>query len=413
MRASAVSAADLSGPSASAPASAAPSPRTENARRLLEAAWSRGPLTASDLMALTGLTRATVLGLCKDLERAGWLKQASDSRAAGVTAKGRPALRYSFNPASTHVVGVDAGQHTMTAVLADLRGAEVHRCRCSPDPEASGAVRRRKLEQLVEDLLADAGLGDDDVSAVTLGVPAPVDAEGRSPSDVLDNFWPRMNPDLVTVFAERPWQTIADNDANLAAVAESSVGVNAGVRTYATLLSGERFGAGIVIDGHLLRGRRGGVGEMRVLDLVTGVGHPHGMTYRARQEVARAGADGRLAGSSLAALPSDGVRAEHVFAAAREGDALAASIVEELAQTLAQVAMLLSGLLDLDRIIVAGAVAASAQPVLERAREIMGHESTMSWAELVASDLGEDVVLRGAVESAVRLVRASALTGSS
>ncbi|GAA3701223.1 ROK family protein [Zhihengliuella alba] len=403
---------DSIGPAAEArvpDAAPAPSLRRDNAYRLLEAAWSRGPLTASDLMELTGLTRATVLGLCKDLEGAGWLRPAGDSRAAGVSAKGRPALRYTFNPGRAHVVGVDAGQHTMTAVLADLRGAEVRRRRCHPAPEATGAERRRMLAGLVDGLLAEAGFDDGDVAAIALGVPAPVDAEGRSPSDTLDNFWSRMNADLVTVFADRPWHAMADNDANLAAVAEASAGAHAGVRSYATLLSGERFGAGVVIDGHLLRGRRGGVGEMRVLELVTGVGHPHGMTYRARQEVVRAHADGRLAASSLASLPFDGVRAEHVFAAAREGDELAAAIVDELAQTLAQVAMLLSGLLDLERIIVAGAVAASALPVLERVRELMGHESTMSWAELVASELGEDVVLRGAVESAIALVRASAL----
>lgn len=386
------------------------SPRRGNARRILAVAWPGMPLTAADLMAATGLTRATVLAVCRDLVAAGWLRELADARAAGDYAKGRPARRYAFRADHRFAVGVDAGAHSMTAAVSDLAGTELARLRRTADPGASGAERRMALESLVLDLLSDADIAPDAVAALVVGVPAPVDAAGMSPNDELDNFWIRMNPEFINVFADRDWDVVVDNDANLASLAEAASGTDAGSRAYATLLSGERFGAGVVIDGQLMRGPRGAVGELRVLDLVVGVDSADGLAHQARAELRRAAEEGRLVGM-LAGTPSGEPAPKHVFAAAEEGDPLALEIVEVLARRLAPVAMLLSGMLDLERIIVAGAIAPAIAPVLRRTRELMGRDSTLSWAELVASENGEGVVLDGALHAAIGLVRAGAFDG--
>lgn len=358
-------------------------------------------------MERTNLTRATVLSVCKELVAAGWLQEDGDARKAGTYARGRPALRYRFTPDSRLIVGVDAGQHSFKAYVANLHGRVLGRARRRQDPASSGAERRAELAAVVDEALADGDVAAEAIAAVVIGAPAPVDADGNSPSDAAENFWPRMNPDFGTVFADRGWQVLVDNDANLAALAEGAAG-EAG-NAYATLLSGERFGVGIVVDGRLLRGTRGGVGEMRVLDMVSGVGDPHGLAHWARQEIRAAAQDGRLAGSALGNLELEEIEAHHVFAAARCGDALAGGVVEALAERLAPVVMLLSGLLDLDRIIVAGAVAESVEPVLQRTRRLMEQDVTMSHAELVASTLGNGVVLCGALEAAIAMVRSGPL----
>nr|WP_231366180.1 ROK family protein [Zhihengliuella flava] len=355
----------------------------------------------------TALTRATVLSVCKELVTAGWLTEEDDARKAGSYARGRPALRYRFAPASRLVVGVDAGQHSFKAHVATLQGRVLGRARRPQDPAADGPARRAELATVVDEALSDAAVSAERIAGVVIGAPAPVDLDGHSPSDAAENFWPRMNPDFVTVFAERDWSVIVDNDANLAALAEAGSGD--AVNAYATLLSGERFGVGIVVDGRLLRGSRGGVGEMRVLDMVSGVGDPHGLAHWARQEIQAAAERGLLEESALGNLERDQIEAHHVFAAARCGDALALQVVDALGERLAPVVMLLSGLLDLDRIIIAGAVAESIEPVLQRARQIMAHDVTMSHAELVASTWGNGVVLQGAVEAAIAMVRSGPL----
>ncbi len=384
------------------------SPRTLNARRLLTFAWPGQPLTATEFMEGTGLTRATVLSVCRDLAAAGWFEEVADARAAGNYAKGRPALRYVFRPDAAYVIACDADEDDFTVVVTDLHGVELVRIHRNIGATRTADTRRQLLLDLVDEALSLADVAPERVSAIVIAVPAPVDPDGESPADEDENYWNKVNPGFISLFDGRGWEVLVDNDANLAALCEAAEGAGVGVRSFATLLSAERFGAGIVVDGRLLRGKHGGVGEMRVLDMVVGVEAPHGLLRRVRWEIRQLADAGELAGE-LAALPPAERGAEAVFSAAERGDATALRIVDALAGRLAPVVQLLSGLLDLDRIIVAGSIAASAEPVLRRTREIMGKGSLLGWADLVASTHGSDVVLRGAVSSAIALVRERAL----
>src|SRR3954469_21907039 len=89
--------------------------RAINAWRVLEEAWDLGAFTATDVMAATGLTRSTVIGVCDELVDKGWLALLDDARAFGDYRKGRPARRYALRAEAAYVVGVDAGYERMSA----------------------------------------------------------------------------------------------------------------------------------------------------------------------------------------------------------------------------------------------------------------------------------------------------------
>ncbi|SKC56382.1 ROK family transcriptional regulator [Krasilnikoviella flava] len=380
--------------------------RRLNAERVLQEVWDGEPVTASALMAATGLARSTVLALCRELTDRGWLVELDDARAAGAYTKGRPALRYAFRPDAALVVGVDAGQHRVSAAVADLHGRVVAEESVHLDPGSDAAARRASVLDAVGVAVARAGRTDREVVAAVLGVPAPVGTTGV-PAGERNPFWALMNPGLEDLFADRGWDTVVENDANLAAVAEAEHGD--GAAAYAALLVGERFGAGIVLDGTLRRGPRGAIGEMRILDLVEGVGRSDGLGALARDEARRRLDAGRAAGSVLADVPRDRLDAEHVLAAAGAGDAVAGEVVDGLADRLARVCAVLSGLLDLDRVIVTGAMAPALGPVVERARALLPDHLHDPSVEVVVSDLGPDVVRTGAVRLAVEHVRSRAL----
>lgn len=391
--------------------------RRLNAQRVLDHVWSGQPVTASELMRETGLTRATVLALCRELAEQGWLRVLEDSRRAGTYTKGRPALRYAFRRDACHVIGVDAGQHRISASVADLSGREVGHGERSVEPgrfdpeQQTGQERRREILTAIDSALDDAGLTPDDVGAVVLGVPAPVDAEGRSPVG-LNSFWERTNPDLVSLGADRGWDCVVENDANLAALAELHTGTVDERSSFAALLAGERFGAGLVLGGNLLRQPRGGAGEMGMLELVDGVESPEALGYWARRHAREALASGRAGASALAAVGEDAVQAEHVFTAARDGDAVALQIVDRLADRLARICVVLVGLLDLDRIVLSGAVAPSLSQVVALARTKFSEYLYAPWFDITVSPLGADAVRVGAVRCAMEQVHARALRGA-
>lgn len=372
--------------------------RRQNSNAMLRHALEAEHFTAAEAMAATGLTRATVLGLCDELTAAGWLEEIDDSRAAGLTRRGRPARRHRLRERAGLLVGVDAGRSGFTAVVADLRGtvlASAHRDLAGQ--QVDRALRIRTVQELVAEVLAPGHPGAPPLLTV-VGIPAPVDERGVSPVDVSD-FWRLMNADFPDHLAGR---VCVENDANLTALAEHARHRSDDM---AALLAGERIGAGLIVDGRLLHGARGGAGEMRFLGAVLqDDAGAEGIGALARSwtlEALERGADS----PALAALDPALLSAVDVFAAADDGDPLAREILDRLGERLARIAATLVSLLGIERVVVAGAVAESMAPVLERAREALPEIARAPFPDLVASTLGRDVVVHGALQLALDRLR--------
>lgn len=377
--------------------------RRLNIEALLRHAFTAETFTAAEAMAVTSLTRATVLGLCDELTGAGWLEEIEDSRAAGLTRRGRPARRHRLRARAGILVGVDAGRGGYTAKAADLRGVELATAHRELDPSTvDRALRLSTVTSLVDQVLQEAGATAPPLLTV-VGIPAPVDARGHSPVD-LSAFWRLMSPG----FADHlRGPVLIENDANLTAIAELA---EHPVQNMAALLVGERIGAGLIVDGNLLHGARGGAGEMRFLDAILeddlgaeGVGS---LARRWALEALEAG------GSSpaLAAVPAESLSAVEVFAAAEVGDPLACAVLDRIGERIARIAAIFVSLLGVERIVVAGAISTAIRPVLERARGLLPEISRAPFPEMVASDLGGEVVVRGALELALSRLRSAPLS---
>ena len=376
--------------------------RQINSDVLLRFALQEQVFTAGEAMAVTGLTRATVLGVCDGLVDAGWLEEVDDSHTAGRTLKGRPARRYQLREAAGVVVGLDAGESYFTTIVADLRGRVLGTRRQSVDSQALGRDGRgATARELIRLTLHDIGHALGDVLITVVGVPAPIDAKGVSPEG---EFWHLMNSGFASHLHGR---VVVENDANLAAVAERAHEPSA---NQATLLTGERFGAGLIVDGRLLRGPRGGAGEMRFIDTLTtskfvpDEGGSDGFGALARKW-ARSRIHSYDGKTVLRQIPEGEINAEDVFQAAREGDPFAEDIIARLGARLARIAVVLSSLLDIERVVIAGGISRAIEPVLEHARSLLTADSDLPLPELVASTFGAEVVVRGAIESALTQVK--------
>lgn len=385
--------------------------RRINTESVLEYAWAHDVFTASEAMDATGLTRSTVISRCGELIDLGWMREVERAaEVAAAAAKGRPARLYQLRSDAGYAIGVDAGQHRVLATVSDLRGVEIGRQAHPLDLEHDNAQDRLAItDACIAEALAAAGVDPSRVLAIAVGVPAPTDADGESPPG-RGGFWPRMNPGFAAHFRERGWHTTIENDANLAALAERALGAGRGIRSFAALLSGERLGAGIVVDGALVRGSHGGAGEMRLLEYVAGVGSANGIGFLARSWGRDTHESGALPpGSALRGLPSSAIDAPIMFAAADDGDVGAIAVVDRLADRLARVCAVIDGMLDVDRIIVAGGVAPVVGDLLRRTANILEGMVHPPAPELVASSFGADVVLVGASALALEHVRANAL----
>ncbi|PVZ61064.1 ROK family protein [Arthrobacter sp. H-02-3] len=373
--------------------------RRVNAQAVLRHIRGAEVATGTELMALTGLTRASVIAVCEDLIGRGWIVELEPpgTNSEGPR-KGRPARRFAFNREAGFVLGLDIGAATTTAAVADLRGTVVGRSSESfraadiPAQERIGVIDRacrRALEA--------AGTDPSMVLAVGAGIAAPVDRDGNVL--VTQRFWSLFDVGLRSALKElHGWTVLLENDANLAALGERWRGSGAGVDDLVVLLAGERLGAGVMESGRLLHGRGGAAGEMGYLDMVEGVGSSDGIAALARQWSAAGGG------------PSDGgaASAPRVFEDAAAGDPAALAILSRISERMARVIASIASLINPEQVVISGAVADSAGTLLPEITALLPR-FTATPPRVTASPLGDAVVTVGAVRHALDYVEANAM----
>ena len=377
---------------------------------VLEYAWTAGEFTATDVMASAAITRSTAIEALATLVGAHILVELPNARAAGAYRAGRPARRFTLSPDLGVVAGIDAGDTHLAVTIADLLDTTLMHRRVELNPEQTPAQRRATILHHLEQSLTEADTTRDSLLSICVGVAAPVDRDGTSPPHP-QGFWERTNPGLAAALDD--WAPVVEvkNDALLAAVAEGSLGAAIGCRDYVALLAGERFGGGVVVDGHLLHGAHGGVGEGVVFDHIIGVGSAFGLSYAVQDEVRAAVTRGDIDWRGQVGRLADAARvdARVVLAAATQGDPDALLVCSRVAEKLARIVGVLGSMYDPARVIVCGAIAESIEPVITAARAMLPAQMHLPAPEVLASSLGAEVVSLGAVATARRRARERAV----
>ena len=394
--------------------------RHTNMSAVLSVMRRSGALTGTDLIEATGLARATVIAVCDDLIRAGWVRELPSQRLA--VQKGRPARVFEFDARAGVVVGLDFGVAKTTALVADLRGHILAKATerlgefTAPDSE-----RLASIDKAITTALAAAGVTPDAVLVAGLGIAAPVDRQGNISHS--QPFWESFDIGIQETLRGRyGWPVLLGNDANLAAMAERWMGAGAGVDDLAVMLAGERIGFGLMESGRLLHGASGRSGEVGLLHLVEGVGTPEGIALLAREmaaEACRNGAPETLltavaasggagAGSSDDDGEGAGIGAQAVFAAAARGDKVAQQILDAIARRMARVIALIATFNDPELVVIGGAVAASSSVMLKTLQEELA-KFMPNPPRVAVSTLGDAIVTLGAVRLALDYVEHNAL----
>jgi predicted NBD/HSP70 family sugar kinase len=387
-----------SGESASEFAAGTPSLlRAINERSLLELIRRDGAMSRAEAARRSGLSKPTVSQALSGLEDAGLVHQAGRSRGP----KGPGAVVYTLNPESGWVVGIDVGSHWVRAALADITGTV--RARRDERTHRSSAATVTQISTLAHGLAADRGISWKHVTHATVGLPGVVDPDRTSLA--LSPNLPGGKLGLVeAIRAELGDRVSFDNDVNLAALGERARGLGRDTQTFAFLWVGTGIGLGIVVDGQLYRGASGAAGEIAYLPV--GPGDPHDPAYRRRgqlEESASAAAFQRLA-------RDHGLRAaspKSVFAAARRGDAAAAAVVDLIAGRIALAIAAVVPVLDPALVILGGGIAGNGGDLLLAPIERELHRISPFRPRLAVSALGDEVVLLGAVATALAAAQES------
>ena len=242
-------------PSQAAPGSQA-SLREANRLRVLEALRDQGAMTQVEIAGFTGLSPATVSNLVRDLDTAGAVELEPSIR------NGRRAVLVSLATGNTLLAAIAFGDRDVRVAIGTGPRDIVGRQRMPLPADHAADEGMERASRLLLDLVEKAGKTMDDVRAVGVGIPAPVDRiSGQVGSQSILPGWRGVAvADEMAGRLQAP--VIVDNTSNLAALGELRCGVLQGIQHAVYIKLSHGVGAGLILDGEIFRGAAGTAGEI-------------------------------------------------------------------------------------------------------------------------------------------------------
>lgn len=307
-------------------------------------------------------------------------------------------------------VGIDIGGTKVLGGIVDVDGTILDTRRMETPGSDVAAVE--STIAAVVDALVDSR----EIVALGIGAAGWMDREGSSVMFSPHLAW-RNEPLRDSLQGRLGRPVLVENDANAAAWAESRFGAGRGETRMICLTLGTGIGGGIVVDGHIERGRFGAAGEFGHMVIVPD-GHRCECGNRGcLEQYASGNALGReareLARASSPMMQEilrrvdgdvDAIRGYVVADAALEGDPGASNLFAEVGGWLGLGLANLAAAFDPGRFVIGGGVSATGDLLLEPVRQSFSRNLTgrgyRPEATVVRAELGPEAGLIGAADLA-------------
>ncbi len=232
-------------------------------RRIVQELRKAGALSRSALASRLEISPAALTKLSRTLLSMGVVEELDDPAHA---ARGRPAVPLKLASGGGYAVGATAHKGMLDIALVDFAGGTIatHHETIEPiDPRQFA----RKVREVTHDLVSRHNLLGRRMLGMGVAVPGPALSTTGDKWSVVDALpgW-RGSPLRQILSSELGWPLWLENDANAAALAEFYLGgLLRDFSTVVVLLLGYGIGAGVIVDGRLVRGQYGVAGEVGCL----------------------------------------------------------------------------------------------------------------------------------------------------
>ncbi len=383
--------------------------------RILDAIRQAGPLSRAELGERLGLSRANTTAVLNHLLSLNILEE----RALGESQGGRRPRTYGLNGALGFVVGVDIGATSLDLALADFEGTVLERLDEPADVREEPEFLLGRVADLIEQLLARQNGRPDQVLAIGIGVPGPVQFdEGILIAPPLMPAWESFP---IKHFMRQRFAAAniaVDNDVNVMALGEASAGAGKGLDNLIFLKIGTGIGSGIICQGHIYRGRDGAAGDVGhiCIDYNGPVCHcgnvgcleimAAGPAIAERGREAAVSGESELLAEALAANNGQ-MTAQLVGDAAKAGDRAANEIVKTSGRMIGGMLASLVNFFNPQLILIGGGVSQIGIRLLSAIRQAVLRRSTAlstRHLRIEFSPLGKDAGVIGAISLALEHV---------
>jgi len=360
-----------------------------------------GPTSRAGLAKALAMSKPAVSANVEDLLN----REVLLERGAGQSSGGRIPTLIAFNKNYRHILTLDLNRNHPQICLVNLEGEILHKHEILVDQGDLKADLEEKIIRQVDDLLAlepDQCLG-----VITLALPGVIDEKtGQVFANPQFNHWKELN--LKDLFESTyPVDVIMKNDIDMAALGEKHFGCGQTVEDLVYVSLGMGLGAGIILNNRLHEGKRKAAGEIGFSRIFSQNDNLEdylslGAVYKRIEKDIQAGQK-----TLLESLEGQ-VSLETIKRALDQGDSYCQDLIEDMGKHLGTAIANMALLLDLDLIIIGGAIADLGPKFVEGIRgvveEIVPFETNISLGDLGAMsgtygliNLGQISILKGMV----------------
>lgn len=332
---------------------------------VLEAIQASDGISRVQIAAQAGLTAQTVSVIVRRLLEEGLVVEDGSQPSQG----GKPRTILRVDPAAGYAIGIHFDPGEISYVLADLAGRPVSKLHRPLKPGLSPEAVIAQMGRTARKMLPSP---DDRVLGVGLACPGPLDPKGVMVSPPRLPGWDQV-PIKAMLEGATGFPVTVDNDATAAAIGERWAGAARSTPSFVYLYLGTGIGGGMFLDSQVYRGRSLNAAELGHITVLPDgpecyCGNRGCVEAVCCPSAIEAAARERLALGARSTLTQHRLTHARICTAAAAGDALAVEIIDEVADRLADAAVSIVNMLDIDLLVLGGP---ALREVGERYREVI------------------------------------------
>lgn len=381
--------------------------RERNRERVIGVLRTQGRTSQADIARATGLSRTTVSSLVAELKDSSLVFEVEikEPHLRG----GRPGVQLVLQDSSSAVIGIDFGHSHVLVAAADLAHNVLAERRRELDVDHNAKESLDAAARMAVEVLDEAGIDRKHVTGVGIGIPGPVDrARGTVGSATILPGWLGLR--IAAEMEKRlGFPVEIENDANLGALAELTWGAGRDCMNFAYIKAATGVGAGLVVDGSLLRGASGTAGEIGHTTLdESGL-----LCYCGNRGCLETVASGPAILRLVAGDDGESLGLGDVIELAAQGDLRCRRAISDAGRAIGVAVAGLCNLINPERIVVGGLLSRSGDLLLQPIRDSIRRYTVLAAAEcvdVVPATFVERAELLGALALVIRRAKSTAAT---
>lgn len=325
-----------------------------NAGRVYKLIDELGPISRIDLSKTSELAPASITKITRELIEAHLVHETAVQEA---TSRGRPAVGLQTNNEGWQFLSMRLGRGYLTIALHELGGSVLVDTKIDIHEVEQDDVLARLLHETNE-FFQNYADQLDRVTSISVTLPGIVNSEQgvviQMPHYKVSNL--PLGPEL---YKETGLPVFIANDTHAWALAEKLFG-NSQVNESSVLISVHHgVGAGIVLDGRVLQGRYGNIGELGHIQIdpngkLCQCGNRGCLETVASSKAVRAEVEERLRQGEISSIDPDHITIEAICSAAANGDPLAVDVIEKMGRYLGSAIAIVINLFNPEKILIGG-----------------------------------------------------------